>query len=1159
MASSPPSAHRGVPKIWLTERKPFIDLTRWLPVQRVPSVLWHKLWGQIEVTCFFCGKLNKCVLRMLKPLGTLFLLVLFLAPSLVAQAASSAKPRVSEADHSKEAFVIEQFSRKERFENDGTSFREDTARVRIQSEAGVQQYGLLNFSYASGTGIFEIGYVRVRKPDGSAVETPPENVQDMAAEITRQAPFYSDLHEKHVAVKGLSVGDVLEYRIEEHTTKPLAPGQFWTDYRFTHDQIVLDEQLEIGVPRERAVKIKSATVQPVIGEANGYRIYTWRNTNLQHKDEKNEKREATEQVWQQARGRLPQPDVLMSSFASWEDVGRWYGGLQEDRVKPTPEVAAKAAELTRNAPNDEAKLRALYGYVSTQFHYIGVAFGIGRYQPHSAAEVLANQYGDCKDKHTLLASLLAAVGIPAYPALISTSREVDGDVPSPGQFDHVITFVPRDTGPVWLDTTTEVGPYQYLVSPLRDKHALAIWKDKPPALVNTPMDPPYATTQTFNMDAKLSDTGTLEGNVDFSERGDDECLARMLFRVVPLPQWKELVQRISQGLGFGGEVSEVTASSPEKTDEPYHFSYKYTRKEFGDWANRRILSPSPLITLPAPGDEELLPLGPSLLGPPSDILFHSRVELPSGYRPQLPDAIHWKRDFAQYDSTYDFKDGKLIGERHLKTLLREVPASEREEYKQFVRALQNDYGAYIPLLSGSGPSAAAENMNTNLTTMNTLRNLPDSSNEEAARLESEARDEMTKHDLQSAVSSLYRAVAADPKFTRAWVILGGVLLMQKQKDAGLDAFHKAMAADPAQPAIPKALGFGLMANSQFEDAVPVWQDFVKAYPDDVDGPANLGNCFVQLKRYSEAAAAFEAAVKIRGDRASLQASLASAYLLAGNREKAEAAFTKLADVDKEGNYLNDAAYQMANADLDLPIALDYAKRAVRAAEEDSGKITLADLKQADLGKIFRLAAYWDTLGWVDERMSNLGVAEQYLRASWKLTQDGVVAGHLCHLYKRTHKTDLAIEMCNLAVYRIPLSGQLALNQYQTEMEAAQENLGHLTGGAAKPKDTTDASDEVIRERTFKLPRFLPGTESAEFFVLLASDGKSKTFKVEDVKFISGSDKMKLQGKQLKTISFSVPAPSDVPTRFVWRGILGCYQYTGCSFVLLDPASVHSLN
>lgn len=100
---------------------------------------------------------------------------------------------------------------------------------------------------------------------------------------------------------------------------------------------------------------------------------------------------------------------------------------------------------------------------------------------------------------------------------------------------------------------------------------------------------------------------------------------------------------------------------------------------------------------------------------------------------------------------------------------------------------------------------------------------------------------------------------------------------------------------------------------------------------------------------------------------------------------------------------------------------------------------------------------------------------------------------------------------------------------------------------------------MIRERTFKLPRFLPGTESAEFFVLLASDGKSQTFKVEDTKFVSGSDKMKLQGKQLKTIQFNFSAPDNVPSRFVRRGILGCYQYTGCSFVLLDATSVNSVN
>ena len=80
-----------------------------------------------------------------------------------------------------------------------------------------------------------------QKPDGTVVSTPVDTAQDMPTEITRQAPFYSDLREKQVAVKGLSVGDVLEYHAHWRTTKPLVPGQFWYAYNFAHDSILLQE------------------------------------------------------------------------------------------------------------------------------------------------------------------------------------------------------------------------------------------------------------------------------------------------------------------------------------------------------------------------------------------------------------------------------------------------------------------------------------------------------------------------------------------------------------------------------------------------------------------------------------------------------------------------------------------------------------------------------------------------------------------------------------------------------------------------------------------------------------------------------------------------------------------------------------------------------
>lgn len=555
------------------------------------------------------------------PVLSLALIFLF-SISLVAQAPP--KPVIPD-DHSGEAAIYQQISTRVSFENDGTSTRESTVRVLVQSEAGVQTFGVIRFPYASAVETPEIVYLRVRKPDGTMVVTPPENFQDMPAEITQQAPFYSDLREKHAAVKGLSTGDIIEYQYRSGVEKPLVPGQFWFDWSFVHDSIALTEHLEIRVPRERAIKLKSA-LKPTTSDDGKYRVYIWTTTNLKGKKEET----AEKQALQQITGRHPLPDVMLSSFQGWEEVGRWYWDLQLPRVKTTPEIDAKAALLTKDAANNPAKLHAIYKYVSTQFRYIGVAFGVGRYQPHSAGDVLSNQYGDCKDKHTLLVSLLESAGIKGYPALISGSHEIDPNVPSPSQFDHVITVILQDKEPIWLDTTTEVGPFAYLAAPLRGKHALLITAETA-RLVPTPADIPFKMSQTFKAKGKLSSEGTLYAKIEHTDRGDAEVLYRMAFRRTSQAQWKDLAQQVSYASGFGGEVSDVSASPPENTDEPFHLAYSYTRKKYGGWDDQRVTAPLPFIVLPGLNNEEKTPEAPFWLGSPGEILFQGKMELPKGY------------------------------------------------------------------------------------------------------------------------------------------------------------------------------------------------------------------------------------------------------------------------------------------------------------------------------------------------------------------------------------------------------------------------------------------------------------------------------------------------------------------------------------------------
>ena len=1042
-------------------------------------------------------------------------------------------------DRSGEAYVVDENTTRWTFENDGSNTRDVTVRVRVQSDAGVQQFSVLHFPYQKANGTADIDYVRVRKPDGSTVVTPAEEAQDMPADVTREAPFYSDLREKQLPVKGLSRGDELELQFHIRQTKPLAAGQFWMEFEFPRDEVVLSQRLEVRVPRQRAVKLKSTDPQPVVSEEGAYRVYSWSRPNPVRRTVSK-----AELAQQAVRGRLPGPDVQLSSFQSWEEVGRWYDGLQRDRIAPTPEIREKAAELTRNAPDTAAKLRAIYKYVSTEFRYVGVDFGIGRYQPHAAAEVLNNQYGDCKDKHTLLAALLAAAGIPTYPALMNSRRALDPDVPSPGQFDHVITAVPEGNAMVWLDTTTEVAPFGYLATVLRNKSALVVFSDKPAVLEVTPADPPYPSSWTYKIEATLDDSGTLHGKVEQTFRGDSEVRFRIALRRLPQAQWKDLVQQISYVTGFAGEVSDVVVSAPEATDSPLRLSYTYTRKDYPDWKGRRISPPAPLFLSP-PDEENGKLVSSQWLGAPGVIEFEASVQLPKGYSPELPGNKDLKEDFVEYHSSYAVEDGRLVSRYRLLLKQREVSGKQVEAYKAFVEKVSDDREQYILLSSGESetPEQAMAKFQRQ------IWDLPDSSDPEALQSERDAREALRRGALPDAAESLEEAVDQDPKFTRAWIFLGQVYMGTRQQEEGIEALRKAVASDPRQPIAYKVLAFALASADRADEAIQVWHDLAKVAPDDRDISGNLGSLLAANKRYREAVPYLETAVKLYPRGSHQWLTLGSVYLQTGEDDKALAAFDKVAELAPGPGSKNDIAYLLADAGKHLDLALRYAQEAVREVESASQKVRLDSLAAGDLGHTSALWMDWDTLGWVHYRLGHLKEAETYLAAAWSLAQDPVVGDHLGQVYEQEHRRQEAIH-----VYRLVASQ--ASSQDRSKIPAFEDALARLRrmGVPSAPGNSPYGGvAELSKQRAIPLPRLVRGQASAEFFVLLAPGAR-----VEATRFISGSEELRHAGNALVQARFDNTFPKDSEARVLRRGILGCYPVTGCSFVLLPPQLVSSV-
>jgi tetratricopeptide (TPR) repeat protein len=1079
-----------------------------------------------------------------------------LALSVAGHAQTSPAHIPAKNDYSQEAAIIEETSTKIAFDNDGKLTHEQTSRVRVQTDAGVQQWGLLIFPFQSATQTVEIDYVRVHKPDGSIQITPPNNVQDLDAEITRSAPFYSDLREKHVAVKGLGKGDILEYQAHWHAIKPLVPGQFWYQYNFHHEGIVLNERLEIKVPADRAVKVKGPQATQIITNEPGFRVYSWTYSRLESaKEPGSEEKKATDA----ARGRNPSPDVQISSFQSWEEVGRWYWDLQKDRVEPSAAVRAKAAELTKGMNDNAEKLLAIYSFVSTQYRYIGIAFGIGRYQPHTADDVLSNNYGDCKDKHTLLASLLQASGITLYPALIGSSWKLDPDIPSPGQFDHIIGYLPMGKDGLWLDTTAEVSPLGYLVTPLRDKQALVMPGDKPAQLKTTPLDPPFESSQTFTIEGKLSENGTFDAKVEDTVTGEREVPMRLAFRRVPQSQWKDLMQQISYGLGFAGTVSEVTASTPEMVTEPFHFTYSYNRKDYPDWSNHQFTVPGLPFLMPPLRDDASDPIW---LGSPQETISDSKVEVPKGYEPQVPASVDLKYDFAEYHASYSVVHSVLTTKRSFRVKQHEVPVAEFEDYRSFVKNLQNDVNQYVQTSSSTVPFHLNPQAIPNgslipddssvarlRSFMNGIVELPPSTSSDANRSEADGRNALGLGDRSAAMTAFKRAVESDPKFTRAWLLLGIVYMTLEQSDSALDVFRKAIDSDPKQVVPRRTYAIALEHLRRADAAMDAWREVLKISPDEPRANAELGSMLVQQKRYSEAVPYLETAAKSDPSPAS-QNLLGIAYLQAGQIDRGTSILEKLVAPDAKPEILNDIGYELAEANASLLKALEYAQQAVDKQEKESLDVKLSNLLPEDLKCTQKIGMFWDTLGWVHFRLGNLDQAERYINAAWLLSQSGIVADHLGQVYEQQQEKQKAIHM-----YRLALAG-LGGRAFGDAGEETRHRLEHLTGTKTPtmPLRRGDSSgSELSQLRSVKLNRLIAGSATAEFF-LLFSPGPI----VEDVQFISGSEKLKSAGDSLSKAKFQVTFPEGSSAHLVRRAILTCSSVSGCEAVLLIPDSVDSV-
>ncbi len=452
-------------------------------------------------------------------------------------------------------------------QSDGTVVAEYRETYKLFNERA-RHLAEVNLPYNSSYQSIKVLHARTIKKDGTVVDVKPEDIRSSSP--YSEYLMYDDAMAITFSMPAIEDDCVIDYTYQIITRPLLIPGQFWQYWGFSSAEPVRLSRYILRVPADKPIKFKAYnddSVKPTIATSPDARTktYTW------------EMRDIKPIAVEPSMPNIQDVRVWMevSSLSSWQDIARWFWGLQKPQAVPNEAIRATVAQLTADKKTDEEKARAIYDWVANRTRYVGLEFGISAYKPHAAAEVHEKLYGDCKDKATLLITMLGLAGIKAHPVLLHAEerRPVADQLPSLNAFDHCIALAEVNGKDVWLDATAETCAYGDIPEDDRGVQALVV-RDGVGEFKTIPSYQPQENGIDATTHVTLHADGSAEVENAMEWRGAAGQQWRESVRSITPDKRKQMMQRLAQGFYVGATVKDFTL--PDGTDKNGPFAVKMT-------------------------------------------------------------------------------------------------------------------------------------------------------------------------------------------------------------------------------------------------------------------------------------------------------------------------------------------------------------------------------------------------------------------------------------------------------------------------------------------------------------------------------------------------------------------------------------------------------
>lgn len=484
-------------------------------------------------------------------------------------------------------------------------------------------------------------------------------------------------------IPGVEVGSVVEYAYEYEEYNPEDPRLFSPGFVFQGTEPVALSRMTVRVPRDIKLNYVArqfpagAATEPVVEEKDGVVTYLWRLDKMPPIV---------------AEPQMPSesdvaPRVDTSIFKEHADAYALLRALQEPRMRVTPEIAAKVAELTQGAGSEDEKIARLYHWVQENTRYISIKGSLGAgFSGHTAQETFENRYGDCTDKSILFSTMLKAIGVEAYPIIVMTNDAGESVTEIPKlSGNHCITELCAGGRDFYLDSTSENYRYPYFRS---DDHGVNAFNAIRGDIRRIPVPEPEANRRLSRLTMVVDANGDAHVKTVNQYTGTIEAGVRGFWKQAREDDYRSMMSEYVNSICPGAELEDFSLSDLHSLSTPLEMRLDYTLRGHGIRAKKLMYMRVPTFDRDYPEAALETRRYPIAYDTTEQRELEVDISLPKGFRAKwLPPALEIKNPYLEYSASYAEKNGQIAFRETFRRLQRVVPVDAYKEYRDALRSI----------------------------------------------------------------------------------------------------------------------------------------------------------------------------------------------------------------------------------------------------------------------------------------------------------------------------------------------------------------------------------------------------------------------------------------------------------------------------------------